>query len=82
MAKIGRPKGGKNKPSVYALYKGDQFLAEGTKEEIAKAVGVSINTLNYYRTKHWIVNRRTSHGNTNRRVLIRIDKEDELLDLQ
>ena len=70
-----------NKP-VYAMYKGDEFLCEGTKEEISKIMNVSINTLNYYRTKHWIVNRRSQNGNNNRRILIRVDKEDKLINLQ
>lgn len=79
---MGRHKGEKNKPIIYALYKGDKFLCEGTKEEISKEMNVSINTLKYYRTKHWLVNRRTKNGNNNRRILIMVDTEDKLIDLQ
>ncbi len=79
---MGRHKGEKNKPIIYALYKGDDLLYEGTKEEISKAMNVSINTLNYYRTKHWIVNRRTEAGNSKRRVLVRVDDNDKFADLQ
>lgn len=79
---MGRHKGEKNKPIIYALYKGDEFLCEGSKEEISKAMNVSINTLNYYRTKHWIVNRRTESGNSNRRILVKLDGYDKFVDLQ
>lgn len=31
----------------YALYKGDELLAMGTKREIAEQLGVSANTVSY-----------------------------------
>ena len=34
----------------YALYKGDELLAMGTKREIAEQLGVSVNTVSYYGT--------------------------------
>ena len=33
---------------IYALYKGDKFITEGTKKEIAKCIGVKVNTISYY----------------------------------
>lgn len=36
---------------IYALYKGDKFITEGTKKEIAKCIGVKVNTISYYATK-------------------------------
>lgn len=34
----------------YALYKGEELLATGTKREIAKQLGVSASTIGYYGT--------------------------------
>ncbi len=34
----------------YALYKGDDFIALGTMQEIANKLGVKLATLQYYRT--------------------------------
>lgn len=61
---------------IYAMYKGDDFLCEGTKEEICEFAGIKEKTFNYYRTKHWIVNR--DNGSNNRTIIIRIDKEDRM----
>lgn len=79
---MGRVKGKPGNRWIYALYKGDTFIAEGTKEEISKQTGLSINTLGYYRTKHWIVNRRSKSGKNNRKILIRLDGPDKFEDLQ
>lgn len=42
----------------YALYKGDELLAMGTKCEIAEQLGVSASTIGYYGTP--VYARRTS----------------------
>lgn len=42
----------------YALYKGEQLLAMGTKREIAEQLGVSASTIGYYGTP--VYARRTS----------------------
>lgn len=42
----------------YALYKGDELLAMGTKREIAEQLGVSASTVGYYGTP--VYARRTS----------------------
>lgn len=34
----------------YALYKGEELIAMGTKREIAEQLGVSVNTVSYYGT--------------------------------
>lgn len=34
----------------YALYKGEELLAMGTKREIAEQLGVSINSISHYGT--------------------------------
>lgn len=42
----------------FALYKGEELLAMGTKREIAKQLGVSASTVGYYGTP--VYARRTS----------------------
>lgn len=42
----------------FALYKGDELIAMGTKREIAEQLGVSASTIGYYGTPAYA--RRTS----------------------
>ena len=49
----------------YALYKGEELLAMGTKREIAEQLGVSTSTVGYYGTP--VYARRTS-GNGRRLI--------------
>lgn len=68
-----------NKKRIYAVYKGDEFLCDGTTEEICNQLNITLNTFRYYRTTFW--NNR-SKGN-NHRVIVRIDDDDKLYkDLQ
>jgi len=60
----------------YAVYKGDKFICEGTRDEICDFLNIKVATFNYYRTKHWIVNR--DRGTNNRIVILRLDKEDRM----
>lgn len=55
---------------IYAVYKGDKYLTEGTKEEICEELGIARATFNYYRTQHW--KDRCKNGK-NYKVIIRID---------
>lgn len=54
----------------YAVYKGDKFITEGTKEEICKELGIKKATFYYMRSKHW--QSRFKNGK-NHRIIIRID---------
>lgn len=38
------------KEYIYALYKGDKFITEGTKREIAAETGLKVSTLTFYAT--------------------------------
>ena len=42
------------KPNIYALYKGDKFITEGTKKEIAEYTGLKVKTLSYYCTNAYL----------------------------
>ena len=53
-----------SKEKIYALYKGDSFIAMGTKKELADYLGVTIRTISFYSTptyqkrynyKGWVV---------------------------
>lgn len=50
----------------YALYKGDELLAMGTKREIAEKLGVSVNSVSHYGTP--VYARRTSDSKGRRLV--------------
>ena len=61
---------------IYAMYKGDTFLCEGTREEICNKMGIKKATFQHYRTKHYFINRKTKKNN--RRIIVRIDDEDKM----
>lgn len=50
----------------YALYKGEELIAMGTKREIAEQLGVSASTIGYYGTP--VYARRTSESKGRRLV--------------
>lgn len=56
------------KKGIYALYKGDDILIVGTKEELAKYLGVSVRTIEFYRTPS---SRKRDKGNA--LVVIRVN---------
>ncbi|HWL13681.1 MAG TPA: hypothetical protein VNQ57_11875 [Ureibacillus sp.] len=39
---------------IYALYRGDEYLADGTQEELAQYLGVKRKTIQYYLTPSWL----------------------------
>lgn len=61
----------KRKLNYYALYKGDEVLTVGTKEELAKYLNVSIRTIEFYSSPTY--RKRNKKGNCY--IVIRI-KED------
>ena len=38
---------------IYCVYKGDEFVDVGTKEELAKRLGIKPNTIYYYSSKSY-----------------------------
>lgn len=58
---------------IYALYKGDKFITEGTKKEIAKSIGVKVNTISYYATKAYEKRMKQYKHKKGYKTLIRID---------
>jgi hypothetical protein len=55
--------------AIFAAYKGDRFIAEGTSRELAKALGVKIETVYFYRSPAYA---RRGNGK-NRMVVIRVE---------
>ncbi len=62
----------------YALYKGENVIALGTIDEIAKKMGVKKETIAYYKTQAYqnrLRRRNTLNGNV--RILVCLDDEEE-----
>ena len=64
------------KRAIYAVYKGDKYITEGTSKEICKQMGIKFNTFQYYRTNYYKKNRETKLNN--RRIIIRLDGKDKI----
>ena len=58
----------------YALYKGDKFLYQGTKQDLAKYLGVSEDTIYFYTTPAY---KRRFADNSNKYLVIKVDDIDE-----
>ena len=61
----------KRKLIEYALYKGDKFLALGTKEELAEYLGCKEQTINFYRTKTY--QKRIEKSPNERYIVIKVE---------
>jgi hypothetical protein len=64
------------KKYIYALYKGDKFITEGTKEEIAKVQGCKVKTISFLGTnvyKKRMAANKYKYKKPNHLILIRID---------
>ena len=61
----------------YALYKGEEILAIGTLQKIAKQMNIKVDTVKYYQTpvyKKRLANRKCS-GNV--RILVKLDNNED-----
>lgn len=56
--------------SIYAMYKGDEYLGEGTIEELAEYFKVKPRTIKFYLTPTYL--KRGSGEKGNRRKLVRV----------
>ncbi len=61
------------KERIYALYKGDKFITEGTKREISERSGLKISTLSFYATQANIRRKECHKHYAGYKLLIRID---------
>lgn len=39
---------------IYALYRGEEYLTDGTQEELAQYSGVKRKTIQFYTTPSWL----------------------------
>lgn len=68
----------KRKRWQYAMYKGDQILCFGTREEICKQMNISIPTFQFYRSTYY-KEERIEKGKKPR-IITRIDGLDKRYD--
>ena len=57
-----------NKEKTYALYKGEELLAMGTKKELAELLNIKVETISFYGTPAY--KKRTNGAKSRRLVLI------------
>lgn len=57
-----------NKENIYALYRGEKFLAIGTKKELAELLNVKVETVSSYATPSY--KKRINEAKSRRVVLI------------
>jgi len=55
---------------IYALYKGETLIADGTKQEIAEQMGVKLRTINFYMTPTYKKRGKGDKGNRRRIVYL------------
>lgn len=65
------------KPRWYAVYRGDDFIVQGTKEDCAKYLGVTTKTVCFMSTPAYHKRRSESPG-TNHLIVIKVKDEEEL----
>lgn len=61
---------------TYAVYKGQDFITEGTKLEICKELGIKKTTFQHYRSNWYKIHRETKKNN--RIIIIRLDGKDKI----
>lgn len=59
----------------YALYKGDEFIADGTPREIAKKTGKTFDSLMFYTTPAYRL--RVEKAKKGRLEMVEIEYDDE-----
>lgn len=62
------------KPIQYALYKGDEFIALGTKYYLADYIGVTVRTIEFYTSPTY--RKRNKKGNCYIVIKIEEDKDE------
>lgn len=63
------------KKNTYALYRGDELLAVGTLQEIARSMNVSVKTIIHYGTPAWKYRENGDWNNS--RILIKIEDDSD-----
>ena len=63
-----------NKPSVFALYKGDTFVDVGTYAELAARTGIKKDSLRFYATA---VHKKRLKNPEKGLIVVRLEEEDD-----
>lgn len=61
---------------IYAVYKGDDYICDGTIDEICNNLNIKKSTFHFYRSNWYKKNRQTKKNN--RIIIVRIDGEDNI----
>lgn len=61
------------KPKIYAVYKGDTYLTQGTRKEIADYLGIKTRTLDFYASNTY----KKRNIEYNKRIIIMLIKDLE-----
>lgn len=59
------------KKNIYALYKGDKWLTDGTKDELAEYLNVKIKTIDFYMSKAY--EKRNPKGNNFKVIVVGVE---------
>lgn len=66
----------KSRQAIYALYKGDEPIDDGTLKEMSERQGVKVETLRFISTPAYI-KRMEEKNYKNYKVVFRLDDDDE-----
>lgn len=58
---------------IYALYKGDRWLKDGTKQELADYLGVKVRTIDFYMSPTYAERGRGISGNRKRVIFLGVE---------
>lgn len=60
---------------IYALYKGDNYITDGTKQELADYLGVSKRTVDFYMSPTYAKRGKGIKGNRKKVIYLGVDKK-------
>lgn len=67
---------GWKKKWIYAMYKGEELLCIGTRDEICEKMNIKPDTFHYYRTKTYKnLNKRRKEYSKGRRTIVRLEDD-------
>lgn len=58
---------------IYALYKGDNYLTDGTKKELAEYLKVKIRTIDFYLSPTYVKRGKGINGNRKKVVYLGVE---------
>lgn len=66
------------KKNWYAIYKGDEFVCQGTKEDCARYLGVDVKTISFLATSAYKKRRKNNNGkNYLEAIVVNYEKDND-----